>query len=77
MKAIEFETTPRNGIITMPEDYSNIDNTPVKVIILFDDKKTRYDITTIKSLLSKIKKKNIFSDISNPSEWQRVIRNEW
>jgi hypothetical protein len=77
MKAIEFITTPKNGIITMPREYSNVGNTQVKVIILIEDTESGHDIASINSLLSRIKQKNIFSGISNPSEWQREIRNEW
>ncbi len=42
MKAIEFVTTPTNGFIRLPESLNEIDqNTKVKVIVLFNEKKKR------------------------------------
>ena len=40
MKAIEFVTTPTNGFIRLPESLNEISqNTKVKVIVLFNEKK--------------------------------------
>jgi len=37
MKAIEFETTIRRGLIHVPSHYKNMENTHAKVIVLVDE----------------------------------------
>ncbi len=55
MKAIEFVTTPTNGFIRLPESLNKIDqNTKVKVIILFNEKKKRGVTGDKKNLLANL-----------------------
>lgn len=78
MKAIEFETQTKKGIIKIPKKYKELANAFVKIIILTEERKFGVEKKReIKQLLKKIKTKNIFKTIYNPSDWQKDLRNEW
>jgi hypothetical protein len=76
MTALEFSAKIENGIIRLPEQYGEYENSPVKVILLFEqpvpDKKSQ-----LRHALLQMKNKNMFSGIDNPVEWQRKLRDEW
>lgn len=81
MWAVEFETYAKNGMIEIPEEYRNMAEGQLKIILLKQDQKTRPSTiernSNIKNLLKRIQEKNIFQSIDNPAEWQRTIRDEW
>ncbi len=55
MKAIEFVTTPTNWFIRLPEPLNEIDqNTKVKVIVLYNEKKKRGVTGDKKNLLANL-----------------------
>ena len=79
MKAIEFTTTIKNGIIRLPIKYKKFADSVVRIILLADEKK-RKSISKkekLEKLFAEATKKNIFKSIENPIEWQKKIRNEW
>ena len=78
MKAIEFTTTIKNGIIRLPIKYKKFADSVVRIILLADEKK-RKSISKkekLEKLFAEATKKNIFKSIENPIEWQKKIRNE-
>ena len=78
MKAIEFETQTRKGIIKIPKEYKELANAYVKIIILAEERDVKLEKKRkIKQLLKKIKTKKIFETIVNPSIWQKELRGEW
>ena len=83
MLAVEFETQARNGMIKIPEEYRQLADGDLKIIILKHDKKPEPEISNqwknfhMKNLLMQIREKGIFQTIDDPVEWQRTIRDEW
>jgi len=78
MKTLEFSTKIKNGIIKIPERYSNLKDIDVNVILqMEDDKRNSNQTINIISALQEIRKKKIFNKIDDPLNWQREIRNEW
>lgn len=78
MEALEFSTKIEQGMIRLPEQFHEYDNSFVRIIILsdkprnFSTKKER-----LMTVLKAMQKKDIFSSITNPVEWQKQQRNEW
>lgn len=78
MKTIEFETVIRDGIIKLPSKYRNLANKFAKIILLTDeDKEIKGKAKQIRYLIKQITAKKVFTDIENPSKWQKEVRNEW
>jgi len=78
MKTIEFLSKVKNGAIKIPDNGNNLEDNDVKVILTWKDKKEKnYDSKKILSLLSEVRKKNIFENIKSPERWQKSLRNEW
>ena len=74
MKAIEFTTEIRNGVIKMPSEHKQMTEDSARVIILTDEKKTSkagQDKETIRSILKELRTKNAFHKIEDPVAWQK------
>lgn len=78
MEALEFSTKIEDGIIRLPKQFEEYENTVVRIIILaekprnFSNKKEK-----LRAVLKKMQSVDIFRSISNPVEWQKKLRNEW
>ena len=79
MQAVEFSTHIEDGIIHLPTEYANYNNTNVRVIMLFNndnavilDKKQK-----LKAAFEQAAALNIFKAIENPTVWQKKQRNEF
>jgi len=79
MKAIEFETTIRDGLIRVPSSYRNMKNTQAKVIVMVDEnhETENYDKKLLLKIFSKANKTGLFNEISNSVSWQQQQRNDW
>jgi len=80
MKAIEFTTTIKNGVIHIPEKYNKLTGRPARIIVLTDEENvssSKQDVKAIKALLKTIKERKVFQEIKDPVSWQRSIRDEW
>lgn len=81
MVAVEFETQAQNGMIKIPEEYREMAQGELRVILLKGEEKSKTADSSqgieIKKILKQIQGKNIFKSIDNPVEWQRTIRDEW
>jgi len=78
MKTIEFSSKVKNGVIKIPGNGATLENNDVKVTIMWEEEKEKnYDSKKILSLLSEIRKRNVFDKIRNPKNWQKSLRNEW
>ena len=78
MEALEFSTKIVHGIIRLPKQFEEYENTVVRIIILaekpqsFSSKKEK-----LRAVLKRMQQVDIFRSISNPVEWQKRLRNEW
>ena len=78
MDAVEFSGKIEGGVIRLPKEYGEYDNTYARVIVLVDKPA---DVLTKKEKLMKalhaMKKVDMFSKIDDPVSWQKKQRNEW
>ncbi len=77
--SIEFWGKIENGSIQLPSEYMNAyGGTSAKVIIMLANPN---DINSqkqrLKELFAKANQMQIFSEIENPTQWQKTIRDEW
>lgn len=79
MNYIEFDTTVRNNNIIIPYYLKNLENKKVKIRMQILDNEILQAEKNEKMLsqFSKIIDMDVFSDINDPVEWQRKIRDEW
>ena len=78
MKALEFTTTIDEGIIRVPQNMKPYYNSRVRVLILTDESEpTISKKEKLSKAIKNMGKINMFSNIENPTEWQKTIRNEW
>jgi len=78
MNSLEFTTTIENGIIHLPKDHKDLDNSVAHVVVTVqstDDKLARKE--RLFAAFKEAQKANIFRDIDDPVEWQRKLRDEW
>lgn len=87
-QAIEFLGEIEGGIIRLPKDYTSYTAKNVRVILLIEEKDEILDVSEktssvysqkdeLQKIFEKMKSKSMFSEIDNPTEWQKNIRNEW
>jgi hypothetical protein len=71
MKAIEFETTIRHGLIHVPSYYKNMKNTQAKVIVMVDESSEaeNYDKVLLLKMFSKANKTELFKEIGDSVSW--------
>lgn len=78
MNALEFSGKIEQGIIRLPKQYEAYDNTYARIIILVEqppqllEKKEK-----LRLIFKKMEQIRMFSNINDPVEWQKQIRNEW
>ncbi len=79
MKAIEFETTIRDGLIRVPSSYRNMKNTQAKVIVMVDEnhETENYDKKLLLKMFGKANKSGLFNEIVDSVSWQKQQRNDW
>ncbi len=79
MKAIEFETTIRRGLIHVPSNYKNMINTQAKVIVMVNESNEaeNYDKGLLLKMFGKANKTGIFNEINDSLSWQKQQRNDW
>jgi len=78
MNSLEFTTKIEHGVIHLPKEFEDYENTVAHVIITLEtpeEKKTKKD--KLFAVLKKMQKAKLFQDIENPVEWQKELRNEW
>lgn len=87
-QAIEFLGEIEGGVIRLPKDYTSYTAKNVRVILLIEEKDEILDVSEkassvysqkdeLQKIFEKMKSKSMFSEIDNPTEWQKNIRNEW
>ncbi len=76
MKALEFQTYVKNGVIKIPDNYPLYNNRKVKVIMLLQEEVSN-DKEELLEAFREIQKLDVFSEINDTVEWQKQLRNEW
>jgi len=79
MKAIEFETTIRHGLIHIPSHYKNMENAQAKVIVMVDEssEEGNYDKTLLLEMFENANKAGLFNEMGDSVSWQKQQRNDW
>ena len=78
MNALEFSTKIEKGLIHLPKQFEEYNNTFVRIIVLVEmpaipvPKKEKLLAT-----LKKMQQSKIFKNIENPVLWQKQLRDEW
>lgn len=78
MNSLEFTTRIEGGVIHLPKEHEELDNSVARVVVTVESvddnfaKKER-----LFAAIEKMQEADIFRDIENPSEWQRKLRDEW
>jgi hypothetical protein len=78
MNALEFSTKIEKGLIHLPKQFQEYDNTHVRIIVLVETPSS--NVSKKEKLLATFKKmqqKNLFKTIDNPVTWQKQLRDEW
>ncbi len=78
MSSVEFTTKIERGVIHLPKEFEEYENAVAHVIVTLEipeDKKAKKD--RLFAAFKKAQKVGLFSEIENPIEWQRKMRDEW
>lgn len=81
MNSVEFTTKIERGVIHLPKEFADYENSVAHVVITLDapdeEKEIKEKKDKLFAVLKKMQKANMFQDIENPVEWQRKLRDEW
>lgn len=78
MNSVEFTTLIDHGVIRLPKEYEEFDNSLARIVVTVESteeklaKKDRLFVA-----LKKLQEADIFRNIEDPVEWQRKQRDEW
>lgn len=78
MNALEFSAKIEKGMIRLPDEYNQYENTYARIIVLLntsDDSLSKKE--KLLAAFKKMKGQNMFSSIDDPVIWQRKLRDEW
>lgn len=78
MNTLEFTTRIEHGVIHLPKDHEELDNSLAHVVVTVQS--TEDMLAKKERLLAAMKemqKTDIFRNIEDPVEWQRKLRDEW
>ena len=78
MNALEFSTKIEHGLIHLPKQFQEYDNSHVRIIVLIE--KPTINLSKKEQLLitfKKMQQNRLFENIENPVNWQKQLRNEW
>jgi GTP-binding protein EngB required for normal cell division len=79
MNALEFSTKIEHGLIHLPKQFQEYDNSHVRIIVLVEQP-TTIILSKKEKLLATFKKmqqNRLFENIENPVNWQKQLRDEW
>jgi hypothetical protein len=78
MNSLEFTTKIEHGVIHLPKEFEDYENTVAHVVITIEtpeEKQAKKD--RLFAAFEKLAETNPFAGIENPVEWQRKLRDEW
>jgi hypothetical protein len=77
MEALEFSTQIINGAIQVPQELNGLQNTAVKVIVLYDKAKQMDTKEQLKDIFNKLNASQTFNAVEDVIAWQNKQRDEW
>ena len=79
MNTLEFTTRIEHGVIHLPKDREDLDNSVAHVVVTVEPspEEIRARKERLCAAMKDMQKANIFRDIEDPVEWQRKLRDEW
>jgi hypothetical protein len=79
MVALEFSgTIEQGGVIHLPREYAEYDNAQVRIIVLVEKAiEASSQKEQLIALFTKMQQLPMFSNIDDPTAWQKQIRDEW
>jgi len=77
MRAVEFIGKITNGVIKIPDEYAELTNAEVRVIILSEEPKPKTQKEKVVTQLKKVQAQHLFQDIEDPVAWQIKLRSDW
>ncbi|MGI8468879.1 MAG: hypothetical protein ACR2N3_10535 [Pyrinomonadaceae bacterium] len=78
MDSLEFTTKIEDGVIHLPKEFEDYENSVAHVVVTLetpDARKAKKD--KLFAAFKNAQKAKLFQDIENPVEWQRKLRDEW
>ncbi|MGI8669687.1 MAG: hypothetical protein ACR2J3_07540 [Aridibacter sp.] len=78
MSSVEFTTKIEHGVIHLPKEFEDYEDKIAHVTVTLEtpeDKKAKKE--RLFAAFKKAQEVGLFSEIENPVEWQRELRNEW
>jgi hypothetical protein len=79
MKAIEFNTVIKEGLIHIPKIYQDLSETNARVIVMYEDSTgiSDFDKDSFRLTINKARDLGLFRDITDSVDWQKKLRDEW
>ena len=79
MNSLEFTTTIAGGVIHLPKDHEELENSVAHVVVTIEPSpdEIRARKERLLAAMKAMQKANIFRDVEDPVAWQRKLRDEW
>ncbi len=79
MNSLEFTTKIEHGVINLPKDCDQYDNSVARVKVTLEEtpEERRARKKRLVEAFRALQEADVFRGIKDPSEWQRRLRDEW
>ena len=79
MNSLEFTTRIEHGVIHLPKDHEELDNSVAHVVVTIEPspEEIRARKERLFAAMKEMQKADIFRNIEDPVEWQRKLRDKW
>lgn len=78
MNSLEFTTRIEHGVIHLPKEHEEFDNSLAHVVVTLqssEDKQAKKE--RLFDAIRKLQEVDVFRNIEDPVAWQRKLRDEW
>jgi hypothetical protein len=78
MSSVEFTTQIERGVINLPREFAEYENSLARVTITVEtpeEKAAKKE--QLFAAFSKIREADLFREVGDPVKWQRNLRDEW
>jgi hypothetical protein len=76
MNSLEFTAKIEHGVIRLPKEFEEYENTVARVIVTVKPTETSQK-EKLSALFAEMRGVKMFENIENPTEWQKKLRDEW
>lgn len=78
MNSLEFTTKIEGGVIHLPKEFEDYENSVAHVVITVETtEEWKEKKEKLFAAFKKAQKSQLFRDIEDPVEWQKKLRDEW